>query len=151
MENESLQTREIDANSQASHTRKHGKSLPANSPTREMDAAIRYLLPQYARIPRHALVTLFDYRANLATIKTWRFGWNRAPQWAVDLIRSKIEARRQEGAKLQVAIKPGNRGSGAAGTKALAAWRERKARERDEKEKAATEAAAFNREPGNNV
>ena len=92
-----------------------------------MDAAIRYLLPKYHRIPRAAAEALFDHRASYAAIKTWRFGWNRAPQWAVDLIRSKIEARRREGAALQAAIKPGNRGSGAAGTKALAAWRARKA------------------------
>lgn len=97
-----------------------------------MDDAIRYLLPRYERIPRATAITLFDGRATYAAITAWRFGWRRAPQWAVDLIRSKVAARAREGDRISAAIKPGNRGSGAAGTKALRAWRERKARERDE-------------------
>ena len=135
----SLQTSGNQRHEQAGDTQKHADSLPAKSVTREMDTAIRYLLPRYERIPRTAAMALFDGRATYAAITAWRFGWRQAPQWAVDLIRSKIAAHQQTGERIKHAVKPGNRGSGAAGTKALAAWRERKARERDEKEKAARE------------
>ncbi len=131
MENESLQTREIMLTSLERGTRKHGESLPGNSASPGMGAAIRRLIP--GRITRESLLDLFDQRASHKAIEAWRYGWRGAPQWAVDLIQGKLAARAAADLAAGAKLKPGNRGSGAAGAKALAAWRERKAQERDEK------------------
>ncbi len=132
----SLQNDGIGARSQESGTRKHGESLPGNSASPGMGAAIRRLIPG-GRITRESLLDLFDRRAGHKAIEAWRYGWRGTPQWAVDLIQGKLAARAAADLAVGAKLKPGNRGSGAAGAKALAAWRERKAREKNEKEKAA--------------
>jgi hypothetical protein len=143
MENESLQTGENRRDMQASGPQKHGKSLPKKFASPEMGAAIRRLIP--GQITRESLLDLFDRRASYKAIEAWRYGWRAPPQWAVDLIRTKLATRAAIYLAAGAKLKPGNRGSGAAGTKALAAWRERKARERDEKEKAARESGPVTR------
>ncbi len=146
MKNEPLQPSGNGHDARASAPQKHGESLPAKSASPEMGAAIQRLIP--GRITRDALLDLFDQRADYKTVQSWRYGWRGPPQWAVDLIQGKLAARAAAYLAAGAKLKPGNRGSGAAGTKALRAWRERKARERDEKEKAAQDRAAFgNSEP----
>lgn len=132
----SLQNNGIDADSRASGTQKHCESLPGKQVSREMDAAIRRLIP-HERISQWQLLDLFDRRASYASITAWRFGWRRAPQWAADLIRSKLAARAADDIAAGQALKPPIGKGWNKGAKTLAAWRERKARERDEKEKAA--------------
>ena len=59
--------------------------------------------------------------------------------WVVELLQAKLEARRRELYHVMATIEGRVGGPGERGTRHLAAWRERKARERDEKEKAARE------------
>ena len=44
---------------------------------------------------RAAMLAALDYRANWTTIRAWRRGEARAPQWAIDLIREKLSRRAQ--------------------------------------------------------
>ena len=44
---------------------------------------------------RAAMLAALDGRANWTTLRAWRRGETRAPQWAVDLINAKILARRR--------------------------------------------------------
>ena len=59
--------------------------------TRPFYAAIADLLP--APITRQALHALFDFRASVGAIKGWRYGRRSPPQWAIELLRHKTEAR----------------------------------------------------------
>ncbi len=144
MENDSLQPSEIRRDMQVDDTQKHRESLRRKPVSGEMGAAIQRLIP--GGITRSALLDLFDQRASHKAIEAWRYGWRGAPQWAVDLIRSKLAARAAADIAAGAMI-PVSRGMGwNKGAKTLAVWRERKARERDEKEKAAHEAALRNGE-----
>ena len=52
---------------------------------------------------RAAMLAALDGRANWTTLRAWRRGETRAPQWAVDLINSKIDARRRQLSESRVA------------------------------------------------
>ncbi len=130
----SLQNDGIDADSRASGTRKHSESLPRNKQTGGIDRAIKAACDPYP-VTRQRLLDLFDNRAPFTSIKLWRYGWTRPPAWAIELLQTKLEARRQELYRVLATIEGRLSGPGERGTRHLAAWRERKARERDEKEK----------------
>jgi hypothetical protein len=82
---------------QASSTREQSapngaaQKLANEIATRPFYAAIADLLPR--PIARHALLALFDFRASHGTIKGWRYGRRSPPAWAIELLRSKTEAR----------------------------------------------------------
>lgn len=143
MENGSLRQAEIRRDRQASGPRKHGESLPKNQTSGEMGAAIQRLTP--GRISRADLLDLFDRRADYKTIQSWRYGWNGAPQWAVELIQGKLAARARADLAAGAKLKAGKGKGWNKCAATLAAWRERKARERDEQEKAAHEAALLDK------
>ncbi len=146
VENESLQLSEIRRLAQESAPRKHRDLLLGAPVTLHMDVAIKRLIN--GRITRDALLDLFDQRASHAAIKAWRYGWRGAPQWAVDLIQGKLAAQAAADIAAGAKLKPSVGMDCNKGARALAAWRERKARERDEKEKAARDGAASgNSEP----
>jgi hypothetical protein len=133
----SLHGNENQARAQESGARQHGDSFWTNSNKGDFRAVIDCLLPPPARAAD--LVALFDNRATYAAIQNWRSGRN-APAWAIELVCQKLDRRLKEAyqklARAPQWLSKADR-RGAAGAKALAAWRERKARERDEKEKAA--------------
>lgn len=136
VENESLQTFEFNGRVPASGTRKHRESLPRNSRPPNFRTIIDWLVPPPAS--QANLVALFDGRANYGMIRHWKYGRAKPPAWAVELACEKLRAQIEPAEKaLQRArqwIGADQQAKGAAGAKALAAWRERKARERDEKE-----------------
>lgn len=146
MKNGSLQDDGICPRVQASGTRKHGESFWINSGKGDFRAVIDCLVPPPAK-PAN-LVALFDGRASYTAIQHWRAG-RKAPAWAIDLacgkLRQHLNTAHQliQGASRWIGAADRR---GAAGTRALAAWRERKARE---KEKAA-EVAALQHETKNN-
>jgi len=117
----------------------HVKPLRRHKVSNGLDAAIQELLP--APIPRQSLIDLFEDRASFTAITAWRFGWRAPPQWAADLLGSKIQAKINRLAKRRAAIPVQIGGPGERGARHLRIWREQKARERDAKEKAASEAA----------
>ena len=125
---------EIACDVQADTSPGHRDLLPKKRVTREMDTAIRRLIDK--PITRGKVIELFDYRASFPAISLWRYGHRGAPQWAVELIRSKLAKRAAEDLAIGAAIRPGVGMNWNKGAKTLAVWRERKARERDEKEKA---------------
>jgi hypothetical protein len=98
--------------------------------------------------PDDVTIAVCAGRINREMIRNWRRGLARPAPWIVDAITTQIE--RQARAALDLA----NRARASAGpgkgwnkgAKTLAVWRERKARERDAKEKAA-ELAALHRTP----
>ena len=45
---------------------------------------------------RFAMVRALESRATWSQIREWKRGRRRAPQWAIDLLREKIAARRAE-------------------------------------------------------
>jgi hypothetical protein len=128
----------------AADTQEHRELFWINSNKGDFRFVIDCLAPPPARAAD--LVALFDGRAKYGAIQNWRAG-HKAPAWAIELACAKLNAR------LNIAYEAIQRAPqwigradrrGAAGAKALAAWRERKARERNEqmeKEKAAQEAA----------
>jgi hypothetical protein len=132
---------EFAARVQARGYRTHRDSLPSNRGTTAFwSVMVQLLEPPYSRAQ---LESFFQHRASYGLIRHWRYGHCTAPPWALDLMRQ--EARRQI-AKRNGAIDTLNsirrpEGAGIRGTRALRAWRERKAREQDEKEKAAEMAA----------
>ncbi len=117
-------------------TRKHRDSPKRRKVTPGFDAAIRVLCG--SPVTQKALLDLFDNRAGAAVIRAWRYGWNAPPQWAADLLKTKLRARAAATLQLQTLIIPRRGYWGWRGKETLAAWRERKAHE---KEKAASEAA----------
>lgn len=123
--------------------RNHDDSFKRKKVNGGIDALIRQLInTPIGRAPaRESLLELFGNRASYAAITQWRFGWKSPPPWASDLLRSKITARQQELERAKATIPRRGPGPGERGTRNLAAWRERKARE---KEKAASEAALKN-------
>ena len=42
--------------------------------------------------PEAALLALFDWRADIVTIRNWRLGRTTPPQWAIDLLDKKLAA-----------------------------------------------------------
>ncbi len=132
MENESLQTNGNRRDAQASDTRKHGKSFPRNKVTNGIDRAIKVACDPYP-VTRQRLLDLFDGHAPFTSIRSWRYGWSRPPMWAVELLQAKINMRLKELYHVLATIEARTGGPGERGTRHLAAWRERKARERDEK------------------
>ncbi len=138
MENDSLRQAKFDTSPRARAARKHRESFWINSGKGDFRAVIDYLVPPPASPA--SLVALFDSRATYGAIQHWRYRGS-APAWAIDLACEKLHARLNTAYQIlarapQWVGAPERRG--AAGAKALAAWRERKARE---KEKAAHEAA----------
>ncbi len=119
-------------------TRKHSESFPRNKLTSGIDRAIKVACDPYP-VTRQRLLDLFDNRAPFTSIRSWRYGWSRPPAWAAELLQAKINARLKELYRVLATIEGRLSGPGERGTRHLAAWRERKARE---KEKAATEIAA---------
>lgn len=66
--------------------------MPAETvANRPFYAAIADLLP--TPIAHTALVALFDYRATVGAINGWRYGRRSPPQWAIDILKMKGEAR----------------------------------------------------------
>lgn len=132
----SLRDAEIGDQARASGARKHGESFPRNKVNGGIDALIRQLLntPKGRSPDPESAAALFNGRASPAAIVQWRFGWKTPPPWAADLLRSRIAARRQELDRFDASIPRRGASPGERGTRHLAAWRERKARERDEKE-----------------
>lgn len=131
----SLQAATIARESLERGTRKHCESVARKKVTTGLDAAIQLLHP--APVDRQTLIDLFDGRASYAAIRAWRYGWRTAPTWAAGVLKWKLGMRAAQ--MLAANVPERSKSRGAAGTKALAAWRERKARERDEKEKAAND------------
>lgn len=104
-------------------------------------AAIDYLVPAPAK-PAD-LIAIFDGRANYGMIRNWKYGLAFPPPWAMDLLQRRLNERAAQPLQKAKAI-AGVQGPGMGwnkGAKTLAVWRERKARERDAKEKAAEIAA----------
>lgn len=139
----SLRAAEIGDESREHGAQKHRESFYVNSNKGHFRAVIDCLVPPPARAAN--LVALFDGRATYSAIQNWRSGRN-APAWAIDLACQKLNKRlavMYRSIELAPRHIEKTHRRGAAGARALAAWRERKARE---KEKAA-ELAALEREP----
>ncbi len=132
----SLQTPTIVRESGARATRKHRDSPKRQKISAGLDSLIRELLPSPSArtIERQKLLDLFGGHASFACITAWRFGWNAPPQWAIDLLKSKLRKRIAQLAKYE-SIVPQRGPHGWRGKETLAAWRERKARERDEQKR----------------
>ena len=143
----SLQTGENRRDAREHPTQKHRKPVTNHKLTAGIDTAIKSLL--LPPMTQQKLLSLFDNRVPFSSIRAWRYGWSRPPIWAVELLQAKLEAHVKELYRALATVESRGAGPGERGTRHLAAWRERKARERDEKEKAARERATFNREPGN--
>jgi hypothetical protein len=86
-------------------------------------------------ITRQKLLSLFDNRASFASIRAWRYGWRAPPRWAADMLKTKIRAHAQETLQYESTIVARKGSHGWRGPENLAVWRERKARERDERSK----------------
>ena len=107
----------------------HRESLP-RKPHTAASKAIECLLPP--PIPRTKLLALFQNRATIDAIKNWRYGRSKPPQWAVDLLRSKLNAKAAAIAALGTRLEPSVGMGWNKGAKTLAVWREREARKREE-------------------
>lgn len=87
-----------------------------------IDKAIQLLAPGASHLEA---AKLFDDRASWCAVRGWRKGWNRPPQWAVDLISSKLLAHGAEyqstAQALPAVAYPGH--TGAAGKQALNRYR----------------------------
>ena len=93
-----------------------------------IEDAIRLLLP---RPTIAGLVELFDSRVTYDAIKSWRQERRNTPQWAIDLLAAKIQARADylaHGARRIAAIIPGPGRIAAAAN--IRAWNERRAKEK---------------------
>lgn len=133
---------EIGLAARESHPRKHGDSLPRRRITPGLNAAIKILRP--SPITRQQLLDLFDNRASFACARAWRYGWGAAPEWATDLIRSKLRAKAAELEKIAAAIV--ERKSETERRRAhWHRWRARQAEEREKKR--AAEAAQIPQTP----
>ncbi len=141
MEIGSLQPSEIRRSARQSGRRKHPESLLGNTYTSAFWACMVHLLEPPRT--RTKLTAFFHGRASYELIRLWRFGRCAPPDWATDIMRHEIQKRVAEINALIEGLKkiPVQESPGIRGTRHLAAWRERKARERDEKEKAANAAA----------
>ena len=117
--------------------RKHRNSLPSNRGTTPFWAfMVRHLEPPYSPAK---LTAFFNKRASYGLIRHWRYGHCEPPPWAIELMRQEAHKRIaviNAGIELLNKIRR-HESAGIRGTRHLRAWRERKARERDEKEKAA--------------
>ncbi len=93
--------------------------------SRGLDKSLQLIRP--SPIPRKWLAELFGQRASDAAIIAWRFGWRRPPQWAIDCVRSALQAKvialQNEINSLRYDRKPSNH---------LNVWREREARKKEE-------------------
>jgi hypothetical protein len=107
----------------------HRESLP-RKPCTPARKAIECLIPP--PISRVALLALFDNRATIDSIKNWRYGRSRPPQWAIDILRSKLNAKAAVIAALGTKLEPSTGMGWNKGVKTLAVWREREARKREE-------------------
>lgn len=119
----------------ASGTRKHRESLPHNFDTTPFWRAVTYLLtPPYSPA---RLTALFGGRAAYGAIRNWRYGHCGPPLWVAEILHARIDEKLAELERAaQILDKCRRRNTaGERGTRHLAAWRERKARERDENEK----------------
>lgn len=67
-----------------------GRFKRSASPRNAIDRAVRMLAPDDRP---QTLVDLFDGRASYHTIRGWRRGQVGTPQWAIDLLRAKHDAR----------------------------------------------------------
>lgn len=76
------------------------------SPRNAIDRAIREMA---ADDKPATLVALFDGRASYHTIRSWRRGQAGMPQWAIDLLRAKHDAR---GAMLSTLVAGPGRSAG---------------------------------------
>ena len=87
--------------------------------------------------PASAIVRALDGRITCETVRDWTRGKSLPALWVAETIADKIERKARAeldlANRLRECVGPGR---GCYGTKQLSAWRERKARERDEKEKA---------------
>lgn len=137
----SLRHNEIGTQVRASNTRKHSESLPRNKLTVGIDHAIKVALDPYP-VTQQRLLDIFKGRASFTSIRSWRYGWSRPPMWAVKMLQAKIEARRRELYRVLDMLEGRTGGPGERGSRHLAAWRERKAREKEK----ATETAALNQQ-----
>ena len=120
---------EFGAHATQSGRREHGETLP-RKPYTAASKAIECLLPP--PIPRTKLLALFQNRATIDAIKNWRYGRSKPPQWAVDLLRSKLNAKAAAIAALGTRLEPSVGMGWNKGAKTLAVWREREARKREE-------------------
>jgi hypothetical protein len=133
---------------QARGYRKHRDSLPSNRGTTPFWACMVHLLePPYSPAK---LTAFFHGRASYGQIRHWRYGHCEPPPWAIEPMRQEFRKRI---AIMNAKIESLNNihrheSAGKRGTRHLGAWRERKARERDEKEKAA-KMAALDQAPNN--
>lgn len=126
---------EIVGDVQASGSSGHRDSLRWNNESRAIRRAIYILMPEPSRAK---LLALFDDRATVSAINNWRYGHTKPPQWVIALMLKRLDEFTAEAREAMRSIAPIKRTSrGERGSRQLAAWRERKARERDEKEKAA--------------
>lgn len=66
-----------------------GLGRPSLTAAQKIDQAVNLLMPG-AR--RKALAALVDSRVHWETVRAWRDGRNRPPQWALDLINAKLMA-----------------------------------------------------------
>ena len=112
----------------------HDDRPPKRKITLGLDAAIKQLLNP--PITRQELLDLFDNRASFACLRAWRYGWLAAPPWAVDLLQSKVKKRAAEMIRSVENIQGRIGGPGLRGAEHWRQYNERKARERDAKEKA---------------
>ena len=125
---------EFGSDAQVSAAHKHSAIPKKQKVTGGLDTVIRALCAP--AVTRESLLELFDNRASYEAIKAWRFGWRRAPLWACELLKAKIRFRAANWIAHESTITPQIGYRGSHGKHNLAAWRERKARERDAKEKA---------------
>jgi hypothetical protein len=98
------------------------------------------------------LTAFFQGHASYGQIRHWRYGHCEPPPWAIERMRQEFRKRI---AMMNAGIESLNNfhrheSAGKRGTRHLRAWRERKARERDEKEMAA-EMAALHQTPNNDL
>ena len=76
-----------------SATQKQVPNAPAKRLKVPFGAAIETILP--APASSAALLNLFDHRATVAAIQSWRFGIAIPPQWAIELVEQRSLARHQ--------------------------------------------------------
>ena len=120
---------EFAAHANQSGRYKHLKSLP-RKPYTPVSKAIECLLPP--PISRVALLTLFENRASIDSIKNWRYGRSRPPEWAIFILRTKLNAKAASIVELGTKLEPSIGMGWNKGAKTLAVWREREARKREE-------------------
>jgi hypothetical protein len=92
---------------------RHGYGVALIKTATGIDAAIHYIWPeggwreQFAGV--HAAAAAFlNHRAKPETIRKWRQGRRRAPQWAVDMILAELRKRMGELARAIEALEKEN-------------------------------------------